>query len=162
MNATSSGHIANGRTAVIEVSVEIAREPESVFTYCSDHRNEIEWNPQMCAVTKLGDGPVGPGTRYEMVFPTSRRPVISECVEWRYPTAWKLTGTAIGMETSFSGHVTPAPLGARLQIRMELSAAGLRRLVLPLVLWQMRRSLDRDILLIKERLESPASRMPRE
>lgn len=109
MNATSSSHIANGRTAVIEVSVEIAREPESVFAYCSDHRNEIEWNPQMRAVTKLGDGPVGPGTRYEMVFPTSRRPVISECVEWRHPTAWKLTGTAIGMETPFSGHVTPAP-----------------------------------------------------
>jgi len=68
MNATASATIRNGRTAVIQAATEIRRPAEVVFGYCSDHANEIEWNPEMRRVAKISDGPVGVGTRYEMEF----------------------------------------------------------------------------------------------
>jgi hypothetical protein len=35
-----------------------------VFDYCSDNRNELEWNPSAISIEKLTDGPVGLGTKY--------------------------------------------------------------------------------------------------
>ena len=62
MNATASGTIRDRRTVVIETAIDIACPAEAVFGYCSDHTNEIEWNPAMRRVAKITDGPVGAGT----------------------------------------------------------------------------------------------------
>ena len=85
MNATASGTIKDRRTAVIETAIDIARPAEVVFGYCSDHTNEIEWNPAMRRVAKITGGPVGAGTRYEMEF-LPGRPMVAECVRFAPPT----------------------------------------------------------------------------
>jgi hypothetical protein len=87
MNTTASGTIKNRRTAVIETAIDIARPADVVFGYCSDHTNEIEWNPAMRRVAKTTDGPVGAGTRYEMEFRPGR-PIVAECVRFDPPACW--------------------------------------------------------------------------
>jgi hypothetical protein len=159
MNATASGTIRDRRTAVIDAATEIERPAEVVFGYCSDHANEIEWNPEMRRVAKLTDGPVGVGTRYEMEF-LPGRPIVGECVLFDPPASWAVAGSVNGMRSSFTGHVVPVPAGARLVLRMEIETRGLLRAALPLLRRRMPRNLGRDIALIKARLEGPAQPRP--
>ena len=155
MNATASGTIRDRRTAVIEAAIDIERPAEVVFDYCSDHTNEIEWNPAMRRVAKLTDGPIGVGTRYQMKF-LPGRPMVGECVRFAPPTSWTVAGSANGMSSSFSGRVIPVPAGARLALRMEVETRGLMRAALPLLRRRMPRDLDPDIGNIKAKLEGPA------
>jgi hypothetical protein len=155
MNATASGTIRDRRTAVIEAATDIERPAEVVFDYCSDHSNEIEWNPAMRRVAKLTDGPIGVGTRYEMEF-LPGRPMVGECVRFDPPASWTVAGSANGMSSSFSGRVIPVPSGARLALRMEIETRGLLRAALPLLRHRMPRDLERDISIIKAKLEGRA------
>jgi Polyketide cyclase / dehydrase and lipid transport len=159
MNATASGAITDRRTVVIEAAIDIERPAEVVFGYCSDHTREIEWNPAMRRVAKITDGPIGAGTRYEMEF-LPGRPMVGECVRFDPPACWTVAGAANGMRLSFSGRVTPVPAGARLGFRMEIETRGLLRAALPLLRRRMPRDLERDITLIKVRLEGRAEPRP--
>jgi len=159
MNATASGTLRDRRAVVIETATDIARPAEVVFGYCSDHTNEIEWNPAMRRVAKITDGPVGAGTRYEMEF-LPGRPMIAECVRFDPPACWTVDGSGNGIRSSFTGRVTPVPAGARLELRMQIQTYGLLRAALPLLRRRMTRDLARDIALIKARLEGPAGPRP--
>ena len=159
MNATASGTVKDRRTVVIEVAIDIACPAEVVFGYCSDHTNEIEWNPAMRRVAKITDGPVGAGTWYEMEF-LPGRPIAAECVRFDPPASWAVDGSGNGIRSSFTGRVTPVPAGARLELRMEIQTYGLLRAALPLLRRRMARDLARDIALIKARLEDPAEPRP--
>jgi hypothetical protein len=159
MDATTSVAVRDRRTAVIEAAIDIQRPAEAVFGYCSDHTNEIEWNPAMRRVAKITDGPVGAGTRYEMEF-LPGRPIVGECVRFNPPTCWEVAGSVNGMRSSFAGRVTPAPGGARLGLRMEIETRGLLRAALPLLRRRMPRNLARDIAIIKAKLEAPAEPRP--
>ena len=46
-------------------SLDIARPVEVVFDAVADQRNEPSYNPTMTAATKVTDGPIGVGTRFE-------------------------------------------------------------------------------------------------
>jgi hypothetical protein len=159
MNAAASGTIRDRRTAVIEAAIDIERPAEVVFGYCSDHTNEIEWNPAMRRVAKITDGPIGVGTRYEMEL-LPGHPIIGECVAFNPPASWVVAGSVNGMRSSFSGRVVPVPAGARLGLRMEIETRGLRRAVLPLLRRRMPRNLGRDIAIIKAKLEERAEPRP--
>jgi hypothetical protein len=159
MNATASGAIMDRRAAVIEAAIDIRRPAGEVFGYCSDHTNEIEWNPAMRRVAKITDGPIGVGTRYEMEFMPGR-PIIGKCVWYDPPTSWTVTGSGKGMRSSFSGRVTPVPAGAQLTLRMEIETRGLLRPVLPVLRRRMPQDLSRDITLIKAKLEGWADQRP--
>jgi hypothetical protein len=115
MNATASGTVRDRRTVVIETAIDIACPAEAVFGYCSDHTNEIEWNPAMRRVAKITDGPVGAGTRYEMEFLLGR-PIVAECVRFDPPACWAVDGSGNGIRSSFTGQVTPVPAGAWLEL----------------------------------------------
>ena len=159
MNATASGTIRDRRTVVTAAAIDIERPAEAVFGYCSDHTHEIEWNPAMRRVAKITDGPIGVGTRYEMEF-LPGRPIVGECVRFDPPASWTVAGSANGMRSSFSGRVTPVPGGARLDLGMEIETRGLLRAALPLLRRRMPRDLERDITLIKAKLEGRAEPRP--
>jgi uncharacterized protein YndB with AHSA1/START domain len=138
---------------VIENVVEIDEPPAVVFDYASDHTHEPEWNPKMRSVRKLTDGPIGKGTKYEMEF-VPGRPVVVTCVCFDRPDRWEAVGDTLGMHISLGGRVTPTAGGARLVLRTEFQAKGLRALALPLVGNRMKRELQRDVETIKAILES--------
>jgi hypothetical protein len=143
-------------SAVIENEIDIKRSPEDVFDYCSDHSNELEWNPKMRLVNKLTDGPVSVGTRYEMEF-IPGRPLVAECVRFERPRSWTMEGKALGMNVSLGGRVTPANGGAHLVLETAFQAKGLKALALPLIQRRMWPEFERDVHTIKSILEARIS-----
>ncbi|HET7420984.1 MAG TPA: SRPBCC family protein [Candidatus Dormibacteraeota bacterium] len=140
---------------MIENDVDIDRAVEQVFAYCSDHTNELMWNPAMRYVKKLTEGPIGVGTRYEMEF-VPARPMVGECVSFDPPKTWAVAGRVFGMNVVLGGTVTPTEGGSHLKLLTEFRAGGPLALALPLVQRQMKAALDRDILNLKAILEKPA------
>ena len=60
-------HVRSSRTAPVTARVRtfIAREPEAVFDYFADLRNEPTYNRQVSAIRKTSPGPIGNNTVFE-------------------------------------------------------------------------------------------------
>jgi hypothetical protein len=138
---------------VIEAEVEIRRCPEAVFDYCSDHRHEPQWNPMMKRIDKLGDGPVGAGTRYAAEF-VKAPPMVMECTRYERPGGWSVTGESDALTARGGWRVLPTADGARLVMRTEIEFHGLLRLAAPLLRRRMQPMFQRDLTNIKTRLEA--------
>jgi hypothetical protein len=142
-----------GPVAVIEVEADIRRSPEEVFDYASDPGREPEWTIRMKRVVKLTGGPVRVGARYRMEF-TQGPAAISECVRFERPSLWDLVGGSKIISSGLSGRVERSGDRSHLVLRMEIRPRGPLRLALPLLRRRMQRELDRDIAIIKAKLES--------
>ena len=59
----------------IRGSLDIACPVEEVFDIVADQRNEPRYNPRMSASTKLTDGPIGVGTRFEATVLSRGKPL---------------------------------------------------------------------------------------
>ena len=57
--------VPDGRFVTATVEVFIRREPEAVFDYVADLRNEPQYNGQVSAITKTSEGPIGQGATFE-------------------------------------------------------------------------------------------------
>ncbi|MFZ0014663.1 MAG: SRPBCC family protein [Acidimicrobiia bacterium] len=73
---------------------QIARPLEEVFEFTADFANSARWDPGVSKSTKMTDGPVGVGTKYDLVaeFGSSQVPMTYEIVEYEPPTRVVLTG----------------------------------------------------------------------
>jgi uncharacterized protein YndB with AHSA1/START domain len=131
---------------VIRAQTEIARSPEDVFDYCSDHRHEPEWNPLMRRADMVTDGPVGIGTRYSVQF-AKGAPMLMECVRYQRPESWSVVGNSKSLAASGEGHAVAQGGGALLLMRMELEPHGLLRR-------RMQQMWERDIANVKTKLEA--------
>ena len=62
----------------------IDRPIEEVFRYTSDFENIEEWDPGISSSERLGEGPVGVGSRFELdvSFGTSRIPMTYEITDY--------------------------------------------------------------------------------
>ena len=68
-------------------SLDIARPVEVVFDVVADQRNEPSYNPTMTAATKVTDGPIGVGTRFDATVMSrgTPRPVTIEYTSFERP-----------------------------------------------------------------------------
>lgn len=71
----------------IRGSLAIACPVEEVFDIVADQRNEPRYNPRMTASTKLTDGPIGIGTRFEATVRSwgKLRPITIEYTDFDRP-----------------------------------------------------------------------------
>jgi len=141
------------RPVVVEAEVDINRSPEKVFDYCSDHRNEPEWNPMMKRIEKLTGGPIGAGTRYAAEF-IKGPPMVMECTRFQRPATWSLTGSSRALRARGGWQVLPTADGAHLVMRTEMELHGVLKLAAPLVRRRMQPMFERDLDNIKARLEA--------
>jgi hypothetical protein len=144
-----------GGVAVIEAEADIRRPVEEVFDYACDPANEPGWNIRAKRIQKLNGGPVGVGARYRVEF-TQAPAAISECVRFERPRLWEHVGGSKIISSVFSGQVVPWGEHSHLLLRMQIRPRGPLRLVLPLVRRRMQRELERDAVMIKDRLECAA------
>jgi hypothetical protein len=77
--------------------IVIRRSPEDVFDYCSDIRDELEWNPNVKYAEKLTDGLVDVGTRYRAQWSNSG-PTTVEVVQFDRPRMRASHAHARGMD----------------------------------------------------------------
>ena len=71
----------------IRGSLDIACPVGEVFDIVADQRNEPRYNPRMSASTKLTDGPIGVGTRFEATVLSRGKPlpVTTEYTDFQRP-----------------------------------------------------------------------------
>jgi uncharacterized membrane protein len=138
--------------AVVENVIEIARAPEDLFDYWVDLEREPEWNPKAKRVTKVTEGPIGVGTRFEAEYLKGDAMTI-EYVRVERPVAWETVGHSPRMEVKSEGRSTATERGTRLVMRMELSPKGALRLLLPILGRFMHKQQERNLAAIKRALE---------
>ena len=142
------------------VEAVIDRSRVEVFEFCSDLRNEREWNPTLEYVEKITDGPVGVGTRYAAKWSNTGR-IIVEVVGFIPPRMWKTRSGAGGLMITAQGRLADLAPGTRYETTVEVEARGLARLYAPLAVIAMRRREPENLQHIKDRIEAGASRSPR-
>ena len=132
--------------------VQIAAPIEVVFDYLADARNEPRWLPGAREVAKIGDRPVGLGTRFDGVYTRAGR-VVVEIVEYERPT--RVTFRAHAKIVDFDDAVTLAAHdgGTALNALMQAEPRGLMKVFAPLIARTMRPQFEANWVHLKEAIE---------
>lgn len=139
-------------------SVTIARPPEDVFDFVADERNEPRYNPEMTAVEKLTDGPIGVGTRWRATVVSHGRPLSMEIEVTEFSRPSRL-GSVTRMTTAhITGALTFAPAagGTVMNWSWNLEPKGAMRLLGPLFGAVGRKQEERIWGSLKQLLEAEA------
>ena len=116
-------------------SLEIARPVEVVFDVVADQRNEPSYNPTMTAATKVTDGPIGVGTRFEATVMSrgTPRPVTIEYTSFERPH--RIDSRSVMDGATVLGHVQcdPTPAGTRFSWDWDVTLTGPARFAGPLI-----------------------------
>ena len=143
---------------VVDQSIEIACDPDEVFTFVADHTNAPRWQDGLDAVERVS-GPLGVGAEHVFVRTFAGRRIESRnrfvaydnarrFVEFEIPTGL-ITGRA-------SYRVEPLNDGrSRLRSTMRFRINGPWRLVTPLLTRVMTRDSNRDARRLRQLLERP-------
>jgi len=78
----------------------IDRPRDEVFTFTADFANIEQWDPGVSRSDQIGDGPVGVGTRYDLltVFGSSETPMVYEITEYEPHDRVVLVGRGENLE----------------------------------------------------------------
>ena len=138
---------------VLVNSIDIEAPAVEVFDYVSDLMNELEWGPGIIRVERVGDGPVGVGTRFVAEWQGSGR-VNVEYVLFERPHRWRALGENARMDTNLSGEVVPLGVDrSRFTASMELVPHGTHQLLTPTFLRVMQKREQGNLLALKRTIE---------
>ncbi len=117
----------------ISKSIVVPRPAEDVFGYLADFSNTAEWDPGVAEATKVTEGPVGVGSRFDLVaLFRSRRIPISYVVTLYEPSSRVVL---VGSNQNFQGTddigVSPEGDGARVDWDVVFEMKGLRKIFQP-------------------------------
>jgi len=165
-NATSGDRGGHGdlcrNAVVLENSVELRRPRAEVFDYCSDIRNEREWNPTMRSVELLTPGPLRVGSVYRARWKGGPANTL-ECVKFDRPSCWVHDSVSKMWRVRFEGRVLETADGSRLLTRMEISPVAFGKLFMPVFRRFMVRQERANMHHIRRAMEAgPATRHARE
>jgi len=128
---------------------------EDAFDYLSDHRNELEWNPAIERIEKVGDGPVGLGTRFTAKWKNS--PTLQlDIVEYDPPHTWT-THNGGPIEATVRFRLEPVGGGTKLNADFEAVPHGWFRLIFPIFLARLRKEERANMTYLREALERRVS-----
>lgn len=144
--------LAIGSEATVENSVDIDRPPEVVFDYASDMRHELDWNPDVESMSKITDGPIGVGTKFQAKWKQSE-PLVVECVRFDRPNRLTLeNGGSIEAHVDIS--LTPNGTGTHFVSRFRARPHGAARLFFPLFITMMGKFEAANMQHLKKAVES--------
>jgi hypothetical protein len=142
------------------VNIEIDRPADEVFSFLSDLRNELRWNPATKRITKLTRGPVRTGTRFQATWAGAPQALV-DMVANDPPRAWATHSRSLGMDIAFRGTVVPSGAGSAYTAEVSVKPRGLGWLIAPIAIRAMRRQEAANLRRIKRVLEGdprPATR----
>ena len=133
--------------AGFRVSEHVDRVPEEVFKYATSFHNLPEWMPCVTHVEVITDGPVSVGTRFRETRVASGREGQAEMTVTAYgpPHRYSTAFAVAGYEAAYNYLLKAEDSGTRVKLEFVLGGRGLRRLMVPIVGWVMKRH-DKDQL----------------
>ena len=113
-------------------SVALNRNPDEVFDYLCDLKNELSWNPDMLMAEQLTEGSVGEGTRILCQWKGGPK---LECTYTKFdrPRYWEAYAASKVMDIAFTCKVEPNEGGSKITASMTLLPKGLLRILGPFI-----------------------------
>jgi carbon monoxide dehydrogenase subunit G len=115
-------------------TIEVERSQEEAFDYVADFSTTAEWDPGIAEASMVGEGPIGVGTRFEVValFNGKRLPLVYEITSFERPGRVALHGSGSGFEGIDEIAFSPGRDGStRIAYTAEIRLKGLARLAEP-------------------------------
>lgn len=118
-----------------EMNEWIARTPKEVFDFISASENAPKVVSSVVSMVKLTDGPVGEGTRYRETRLMNGKEAQAELevVDFEPSQRYAMKNVTEGIETIYRYTFKQENGGTRIDLVCELSASGLKKLMLPMV-----------------------------
>lgn len=142
----------------IKESVEIDRRPEEVYAYVTDPAHLPEWQESAVEAHRVGDAPMGVGSRVEVTRRIGRRvvPMTMEVTEFDPPWSWRMHGVEGPVRGDVHGKIEPLEDGrrSRLTLALDFEAHGVGKVLVPAVVRPYaRKEMPRNEQRLKELLE---------
>ena len=117
------------------VSEWIACPPQRVFEFISDANNAPKIVPAVKSTVKLTEGPPRVGTRYrETRFMNGKEQQVEmEVKEYAPPAVYAMQNVTDGFETVYRYQLHPEREGTHIDLVCEVKAAGVKKLMLPMI-----------------------------
>lgn len=116
-------------------TIESRLSCEKAFAYLADFSNTAEWDPTVSSARTLTPGPIGEGSRFEVVLPIAGRELRFEYAITRYEPHRRvvLEATSEHLRSVDTIEVEATPDGCRVRYDADLRPLGLAYLLdLPL------------------------------
>ena len=141
----------------LEGATVVARPISEVFSYWADLERAGEWSGPVIERSKLGDAPVGVGTRYHAIDRLPGRRVEFTLEITAYEPAERMAAMCTKpVRGSWEATFEEVADGTRLHVLAVFEPSGLMRLLTPpLAVWARRR-IEKDLAKFKSRLEGGA------
>jgi uncharacterized protein YndB with AHSA1/START domain len=133
----------------------IARPPTRVFEFITDATNTPKVAPSVQRSVKLTDGPPKVGTRYRetRLMGGKEQHAELEVSEYAAPQRYAMRNVTDGIETVYRYTFQPEREGTRIDLVCEIEAAGIKKLMLPLVAFILKREDGAHLQRVKQLLE---------
>ena len=117
----------------VEREITTTCRRERAFDFVADFSTTQEWDPGIQAATRLGDRPIGVGSRFELVsrFGSTEQTIVYEIAAYDRPASM----TFVGEGKTFRGtdviSFSEDPAGTRVTYVADLGLKGLTALAMP-------------------------------
>ena len=118
---------------LVNKTVVLPRQPEEVFDYLADFSTTEEWDPGIVSATRVGDDPVGVGTRFDLIseFMGRQIAVPYEITEYDRPNRFVIVGENARFKGIDTIAVSPEGDGARVHYTADFRMKGIAKLFEP-------------------------------
>jgi carbon monoxide dehydrogenase subunit G len=138
-----------------EMSEWIACPPKRIFEFITDSNDAPRIVPSVKSSIKLTDGPIKVGTRYRetRLMHGKEQSAELEVSEYAEPNVYAMRNVTSGIETVYRYTLKPEKDGTRINLVCEVKAAGIKKLMLPVVALILKKEDGAHLQRLKQVLE---------
>jgi len=106
---------------------------DEAFAYTADFNNIQQWDPGVLESTQIGSGPIGRGTRFDLLVPFGNRriPMVYTITEFDPPNRIVLIGEGSTLTAVDEITFAAVPQGTVVTYTADLAFKGIMRVVAP-------------------------------
>ena len=142
-----------------ERSEWIACPPKRVFEFITDSNNAPKIVPSVKSSVKLTEGPPQVGTRYRetRLMGGKEQHAELEVKEYAEPDVYAMQNVTDGIETVYRYKLHSEGDGTRIDLVCQVKAAGIKKLMVPLVASFLKKDDGAHLQRLKQVLEEPTT-----
>ena len=113
--------------------IETTMPIDAVFDYIADFASAQEWDPGVAHARRLGTGPIGPGTRFELGVRMAGRvaPMSYQITVFDRPRRVVLVGSGSGVDAIDDIRFEPSATGTVIDYAADIRLGGVLRFAQP-------------------------------